>query len=490
MNEHPVSRRGVLRGIAGGFVVVPSVARANENRDGTDRDETERDKTERDDTDSRTERMQTNPTVGQADSSDETPPVVTVMTRNLYVGADLRRLLVRSVDEEMGTVVADLLADIERSRFDARAEAIADEIAGVRPDLVGLQEVTLLRLQLPGDYVADAGRTNASEPHLDFLALVQTALAERGLRYDVVSSVSNTDVELPADLDAGVADVRLTDRDVVLARRGLITRNPIAHTYGATLTVPFPDGIEFPLIRGYCGIDVEVGDTEFTFVNTHLDSTSASTQLDQARELVVDLTALDRPVVLVGDFNSPADGSETVTYDLLTQFFIDAYAKGEPDDAGYTCCQPPDLRTARSTLSKRLDLVLLRDVGPVVAVDRVGLDPDDRVSTVVDGESRRLWASDHAGVVARVQVDPSGAVPRPSARERTLASSRESTARHSVEPANETGATGATGANGVAGANESGSEATDIAAPGFGFVAAVVALGAVAVGAVRRRNAE
>ncbi|SFK98480.1 Metal-dependent hydrolase, endonuclease/exonuclease/phosphatase family [Halogranum rubrum] len=468
VKQQTFSRRSVLRGIAGGVVAAPSLGRTNGNwNEVGDRDK----------------RTDTETMAKQSESTAE-PPLVTVMTRNLYVGVDPRRLLLQSAEEEMGTVVADLLADIERSRFDARAEAIADDIAEARPDLVGLQEVTLLRLQLPGDYVSDAGRTNASEYYLDFLGLVQSALAERGLTYGVVSSVTNTDVELPADLDAGLADVRLTDRDVVLARQGLVTHNPRRHTYDATVTIPFPDGVEFPLVRGYCGIDVEVDDTEFTFVNTHLDSTSASTQLDQARELVVDLTALDRPVVLVGDFNSPADGSETVTYDLLTQFFVDAYAEREPDSAGYTCCQHPTLRRTRSMLSKRLDLVLLRDVGPVVDVDRVGLHSADRVSTTVDGETRRLWASDHAGVVATVRVDPSGTVPRPSGRERTLSSSRTSTARYSNESANETGA------NGVNRTESTGGETTDVAVPGFGFLAAAIALAAIAVEAVRRRNAE
>jgi PGF-CTERM protein len=421
-----------------------------------------------------------------AQVDDGALPAVTVLTWNLYIGTDLRRLLTRSGDGEMQTAVARLLTDIEQSRFDARAEAIADEIASARPDLVGLQEVTLLRLQLPGDYVADPGRTNADEHHIDFLAVLREKLADRGLAYDVVSSISNTDVELPADLDAGSVDVRLTDRDVILARSGLETQNATRRTYDATLTVPLPDGIEFPLTRGYCAVDVEHEGAEFTFVNTHLDSVSPSTQLDQARELVVDLTALDRPVVLVGDFNSPADGSETVTYELLTQFFTDAYAEASPGDPGYTCCRPPRLQRTRPPLSKRLDLVLVRGVGPVVDAERVGVTPDDRVSAVVDGDHRRLWPSDHAGVVATVRLEPAETVTVP-----TRLTADGSTRPTDAESAGLTTAESAGGPTGLSSVNETSGttvETTDVAAPGFGAVAALAALGAVAMRHRRRRQ--
>lgn len=494
MSDQPVSRRGVLRGVAGGLFVTPGVG-SIDSTDGTGRRRDGADVVRRlgvgtggtppqvDGDALREDDATTDDRTGDGHTGDDGPTAVTVMTWNLYVGADLRRLLARrgDTDETVGTAVARLLADIEESRFDARAAAIADHIAAVRPDLVGLQEVTLLRVQLPGDYVADPGRTNATEHHLDFLALLQEQLRARGLDYDAVSSVSNTDIELPGDLDAGSVDVRLTDRDVILARRDLETRNETRQSYEATLTVPLPDGVEFPLVRGYCSVDVEVDGTEFTFVNTHLDSVSASTQLDQVRELIVDLTALDRPVVLVGDFNSPADGSETVTYDLLTQFFTDAYAEARPGDAGYTCCREPRLTSAEQALTKRLDLVLVRDVGAVTAADRVGVDPDDRVSTVVDGEFRRLWPSDHTGVVATLRLETEG-------------ESSEQLVRRATRPDRPTGtevATGSTSASSTNGTTDRSVEtdgSTEVAAPGFGAVTALVALGAVAAGLLRRRK--
>jgi endonuclease/exonuclease/phosphatase family metal-dependent hydrolase len=482
VSDQSVSRRGVLRGVAGGLFV----GSLNSTNDGA-RPRDGASVVRRVSVGTEGPLQADGDTLGEDDSTTDTRTgadgsAVTVMTWNLYVGADLRQLLARrgDSDETIGTAVARLLTDIEESRFDARAAAIADHVAAVRPDLVGLQEVTLLRLQLPGDYVADPGRTNAAEHHLDFLALLQEKLRERGLEYDAVSSVSNTDIELPGDLDAGSVDVRLTDRDVILARRDLETRNATRRTYEATLTVPLPDGVEFPLTRGYCSVDVAVGGTEFTFVNTHLDSVSASTQLDQARELIVDLTALDRPVVLVGDFNSPADGSETVTYDLLTQFFTDAYAETRAGNPGYTCCRDPRLTSAEQALSKRLDLVLLRDVGAVTAADRVGIDPDDRVSAVVDGEFRRLWPSDHAGVVATVRL---GVEEDPPERR----TQRAAGADRPTEAEAASGSASASSATETERSVETGGS-TEVAAPGFGAVTALVAFGALAAGLLRRRE--
>lgn len=467
--EQPISRRDVLQGVAGGLLVVPGLSEAS--RTATARVENGAD----------AESVDGNVDTESVDAAAAS--TLTVMTWNLYVGTDLRKLLAGS-DEELPTAVATLLADIEASRFDARVEAIADAIATVRPDLVGLQEVTLLRLQLPGDYAADPGRTNAGEYHLDFLSLLQEHLAERGVAYDAVSSISNTDVELPAALDAGSVDVRFTDRDVILARSGVETGEVTRRTYDATLTIPLPDGVEFPLTRGYCAVDVDHNGTAFTFVNTHLDSVSVATQLDQVRELVVDLAALDRPIVLVGDFNSPADGSETVTYDLLTQFFTDAYAEAVPGDPGYTCCRQPRLQRRRSKLSKRLDLVLLRGVGPVTAADRVGTDRSDRVSAVVDGEHRRLWPSDHAGVVATLQLEPDGASDEATSQSGTRRESGVDSA--GVDSAGvDAAGDGGVGRDPAAGNDES----SDVDAPGFGVVAGLFALGAVAVGLLRRRRA-
>src|SRR5512143_1702675 len=69
---------------------------------------------------------------------------ITVMTRNLYVGASFRILLGASTPDDIRDRVAQVYARILSSKFASRAEAIANEIAQARPDVVGLQEAILL----------------------------------------------------------------------------------------------------------------------------------------------------------------------------------------------------------------------------------------------------------------------------------------------------------------------------------------------------------
>jgi len=86
------------------------------------------------------------------------------------------------------------------------------------PDLVALQEVTLYRRQTPSDYQPGDG-PNATEVVLDFLATLMAEIDALGGGYRVAGESPNADVELPvSDGAGGVFDIRLTDRDVILAR--------------------------------------------------------------------------------------------------------------------------------------------------------------------------------------------------------------------------------------------------------------------------------
>ena len=76
---------------------------------------------------------------------------ITVMTRNLYVGASFGLFLGISTQKDVPERVAKVYAKILSSRFPSRAEAIADEIVQNRPDVVSLQEAFLLLVQLQSE---------------------------------------------------------------------------------------------------------------------------------------------------------------------------------------------------------------------------------------------------------------------------------------------------------------------------------------------------
>ena len=171
------------------------------------------------------------PTTAQA----QKPPTMTVMTRNVFLGADLSPAInapdIPKAIDGAGTV----LERAAGTKFAERAVPLAREIKASKADLVGLQEVALWRKQTPSDGGAPPispmpGATPATAVEQDFLALLQ---AQLGYSYKVVVVQEEFDAELPVDADANDAtgtgplaaigadfDARLTMRDVILVRKG------------------------------------------------------------------------------------------------------------------------------------------------------------------------------------------------------------------------------------------------------------------------------
>lgn len=324
---------------------------------------------------------------------------VAVMTRNLYLGADLLPIFTAASEAELVGATTAAWGQVLASDFPERAAALAAEIAEHGPGLVGLQEVSLWRT---GPHTAPP--TPAETVALDFLDILLDALAERGLSYEAASVVETFDGQLPAFGPDGLFDVRLTDRDVILARTDLPTsqlRILDEHhaRYDAALTLRLL-GQPLRLDRGWTAVDVKVRGKTFRFVNTHLEAFDPQEQVRvaQTRELLAGPLATDLPVVLVGDLNSPAPGGAAYG-ELVTSGFADAWTLTRPGDPGFTCCQAADVRNAESLLSTRIDVVLVR--GGLSARDtvRVGADPADRTAS-------GLWPSDHAGVAATVTIPP------------------------------------------------------------------------------------
>lgn len=323
---------------------------------------------------------------------------VTVMSYNLYLGANIFGL-VGIPAEQVPTVAGQLFEQVRETDFPTRAGALAAVIEAQSPDLVGLQEVTWYRSG-PGMDPAPATTTE-----YDFLALLMDALGDE---YRVVATTVNADVEVPALVDGGLRDIRLTDRDVILARNGVEVSNAQTGNFDAFAPVPV-GGQEIPFLRGFNSVVATVDGVSFTFANAHLEvddgnpQGAALAQTAQAFELVDALSSAAQPVVLVGDFNSAADGSGTVvgppfnqnTYTLLTRTYTDAFTEAGVDDP--TCCQAADLQNTTSTLSSRIDLILHRGQVEAQAAAVVGDEAGDRTST-------GLWPSDHAGVVATLRI--------------------------------------------------------------------------------------
>ena len=319
------------------------------------------------------------------------PVTLTVMTRNLYLGANLDPIVkAKSLPGALNAVAADW-AQVQANDFSTRARAIAGEIATVKPDVVGFQEAVLYRTQTPPDFTA----TPATHVTLDYVAELRKALAARKLRYRFVAIAPWTDAELPSGSPATM-DVRLTVRDALLVRIEKRLRIRRVHKVQyATVTPLIPDVAVAK--RGYIYADATLSGRAFQVATTHLESFDETSQVAQGEELGKRLAAGKIPTVLLGDLNSRADGTGTPTHaNLLALGFKDAWTQAHPNDVGLSCCHGDDLRDLGGPFYSRIDYVLLKNGFRAVAAGIVGQKPSDRIGG--------LWPSDHAGVWARLRL--------------------------------------------------------------------------------------
>jgi endonuclease/exonuclease/phosphatase family metal-dependent hydrolase len=335
---------------------------------------------------------------------------ITVMSRNLALGADLGQLFAVQDPNQIPFVVATMWGEVLANDFPTRATAIAAEIAAQEPQLVGLQEVARYHLFAPGQQVFV----------LDYLEELLVALQARGLDYRVAASVGNLDQLLPIVTPTGLGGIRLDLRDVVLARADVQTSNPATGRYQAMLSIPTAAGpIDVP--RGWTAVDATRHGITIRFVNTHLEAFHPLVNGAQATELAVTLAGVQKPVVLAGDINSGPGNDPYVprrpAYDIfLAAGFSDAWSQANPGSDGFTCCFAEDLSLLDARVpDQRLDVVLFRQPTAGTGVDHasallVGGEVGDRVWSSVAGAY--LWPSDHIGIVATLQYRE----PRPIGR--------------------------------------------------------------------------
>jgi endonuclease/exonuclease/phosphatase family metal-dependent hydrolase len=332
---------------------------------------------------------------------------VKVMTRNLYLGADLIPVVTAKTVDELPAQVAALWKSMKASDLPGRAKLLADEIAAAKPDLVGLQEAIVFYKQFPSDFATNQ-TPNATEVEFDYVSTLLAELSTRGTEYVAAVVADHTDVELQASDPGGPFDVRMTDRDAILVRKDRTATNPQKMLFPTHLQFNVPFGSNGPLVnlvRGLTWVSAVVDGASFTFANTHLEVGGGTNvqaqqvltplQENQANDLIKILAAVTGPLVLVGDFNSAANGSTTHSYATIAQSFTDAFAKSSPGVPGFTCCT--DIAAPASMAGERIDVVFYRGGVGAMEASLVGTDAAKKTAT-------GLWPSDHFGVVATVAV--------------------------------------------------------------------------------------
>jgi endonuclease/exonuclease/phosphatase family metal-dependent hydrolase len=348
-----------------------------------------------------------------APAAQAAPRPVKVMTRNLYLGADLTPAIRASSPLGLAVAGTQIWNTVNATDFPARAKVLAKEIVDADPDLIGLQEAATWKTGPLGS------GTSAGNLVYDYLASLRSELAALGASYTVVVDQPEADIAGPTTLGF---DIRLTQHDVILAKTSKVDAGEITYTnavgahYPSSIQLVLPvlggaqnGGIDVESTRGYTSADVVVNKRAFRFVNTHLEAFSAGRRAQQAQFLAQfgPASATDRKVVIVGDLNSdpndpsaspPDPTSNSLAFNILTAFgYDDTWAIANPGDPGYTSGFNEFVNDAdTSGLDHRIDHVRTRGGVTVVKSRVTGTDADNRTPA-------GLWPSDHAGVVASLQ---------------------------------------------------------------------------------------
>ncbi len=313
---------------------------------------------------------------------------VTVMTRNMYLGADVNVVIRAILSPDPTDDLPALLASVDvltRTDFPTRVAALADEIARARPHVVGLQEVD--------DVLIDI-RPLRPLVSLSFLPMLRAELASRGLNYVVAGDVTNFAV-------TPVPGVSVTDHDVILVDADRVTVGPsvIARRYSRNVG-PIAPGVTIG--RGWVQIQATIDGNDLTIASTHLEALGSSAlRTAQAQELM-DFVGTAPLAILLGDFNVEP-GSPTHLA-ITNAGFVDAWEFLRPMEPGFTCCLLADLSNVEPSFTQRIDYVFARGFGKAEnaikgKVTLVG----ERQQDALAGTRYPIWPSDHAGLVGRFQ---------------------------------------------------------------------------------------
>ncbi|MEO8092238.1 MAG: hypothetical protein ABI726_05980 [bacterium] len=344
---------------------------------------------------------------------------VTVMTRNVYLGADLGPIL-DAVDLP-GVLAAATAAynQVIYTDFPQRAKLLAKEIKKKKPDIVGVQEAAAWFADVDPP-TTDGDATPATHVEYDFRADLEKQLKKKKAKYTVVRAQRELDGELPTFS----GDRRLVMRDLMLVRKGVgaSVKFEQSKNFDNFLTVL---GGAVDVDRGWIAGEANVRGTEFRVVNTHLEAFDSGVRLDQADELVApggpaDADAAGMPVVLLGDLNtddeieetlgaSPEHADDELPYAALTGAGLEERSVDGPNlvDDEFSCCffdpdiDDPDAYT-NGEWDHNVDHIMVSD-GAITLVKSSVTGNSRLVDSNALATPHELWASDHGGVVSTLQ---------------------------------------------------------------------------------------
>lgn len=240
---------------------------------------------------------------------------LTVMSRNIYLGADVSIAL--ELIPDMPAAAQFMWDQVAQTNFSKRAPVLAAELAREAPDVVAVQEATT--------WYCRTSLFGSSTAVFDFTAQLLDATAATGVEYVMAEhngrKAFNPGYSIPVlpylttvrdpqtfrpIFGTDEAACGFTIGDALLVRADLaddVTAVGAGDYESKYAVVP----IIFEIDRGYTWAELSLPQGAVRVVTTHLesvwDSGSAPDSAEQARELVAATNSWDMPLVVIGDFN-------------------------------------------------------------------------------------------------------------------------------------------------------------------------------------------
>ncbi len=366
---------------------------------------------------------------------------VKVMTRNLYLGADVG--VAMDLIPDLSAAAQFMWDQVKKTDFNKRAPRLAAEVIAQKPEVIGLQEATIWFCKKN----VFSKRTEVFNFTKQFLAATKAQGTEYVLAQKDGKTALNTGYSIAAvpfvtmvndpetfqplfGQDKAACGFEIADALAIradLAAKVLRVGNTeFEQTYTIVPTI-------MTIYRGYTWADIQIGNTPVRFVATHLESLWDENKVPnaaiQAQQLIKDLSDTKNPIIVMGDFNSdprdprmpenPNPGEQPVASDACPAGTSKCNAYLLMSEAGFVDAGPdpmlpenyswgmnalltgPDTQRLKfaqqlgnsAGYTDRLDYVFSRNGAKVVSSQLVGNTAPNNLNT------------DHAGIVATLSIN-------------------------------------------------------------------------------------
>ena len=382
----------------------------------------------------------------------EEPYQLTVMSRNIYLGADVGVAL--ELIPNFPAAAQFMWDQVKKTDFTKRANKLAAEAALDKPALIGIQEATTwyCKKNLWSEKVAvfdfltqfikatQATETSYSLASFDGVDAFNPGYSIAAIPY--LTKVEDPDLFLSL-FGSTSAACGFTIGDAILVRDDLkknivqVGNTEYDATYSIVPTI-------MTIYRGYTWVDFKVNGSLVRVISTHLESIWDENKVPnsalQAAQLIEDLKGAKMPLIVMGDFNAdprdpraesePNPGLQPVISEACpTSGIASCNAYKAMIDADFTNASPdatdpryftwgasallngPDsnrIEVAKEFgnqygFTDRLDYIFTKNVYATVSSKLIGnIYPDG--SSIWDCGDEKCFASDHAGLVATIEI--------------------------------------------------------------------------------------